>query len=75
MLMGDSCRSAGRNSLTDTRPRIERPQNRPTITTGKDPDGSPFPKLLKLLAGLIVWRRSPLLNLSDGLSNERNLPS
>jgi len=62
--MGDSLAKQTRpNSLTDTRPRIERLQN-PTDhhwRTTKDGKIS-FPDLLKLLADLTVWRRSPPLS-------------
>jgi hypothetical protein len=62
--MGDSLpRQTRPNSLTDTRPRIERLQN-PTdhrwrIHQRWETD---FPEMLKLLADLIDWRRSPPLS-------------
>ena len=57
------CQGTRTSSSTDTRPRSERLQNRPATTSGNTKDGkSRSPEMLKLLADLIVWRRSPPLS-------------
>jgi hypothetical protein len=64
--IGDSLpRQTRPSSLTDTRPRIERLQNPTDHHWGRPEMENRFSEMLKLLADLIVWRRSPPL-LPDG---------
>ena len=64
MKIGDSLPKQTRpSSLTDTGPRIERLQNPTDHHSAMTREGKADPpEMLKLLADLAVWRRSPPLS-------------